>query len=150
MDPSVSLSQTELLAGTPEATEQVGADLAATAKPGDVVLLTGELGAGKTTVARGFVRALGYLGDVRSPTFNLLFVYDTQPPVCHADLYRLSRPEEVGDLGLTDYLDSHVLLVEWPERAPDFWPQDACRVAISVQPDGSRLIQITRPAGGSE
>lgn len=150
MDPSVSLSQTELRAATPEATEQFGADLAATAKPGDVLLLTGELGAGKTTIARGFVRALGYLGEVRSPTFNFLFLYDTQPPVCHADLYRLSRPEEVEDLGLTDYLDSHVLLVEWPERAPDFWPQDACRVAIRVQPDGSRLIQIARPAGGTE
>lgn len=150
MDPRVSLSQTELLAATPEATEQVGAELAAIAKPGDVVLLTGELGAGKTTLARGFLRALGYEGEVRSPTFNLLFLYDTQPPVCHADLYRLNRPAEVEDLGLTDYLDSHVLLVEWPERAPNFWPEDAWRVEISVKPEGARRIEIVRPRGGTE
>jgi tRNA threonylcarbamoyladenosine biosynthesis protein TsaE len=150
MDPRVSLSQTELVAATPEAMEQIGADLATKAKPGNVVLLSGELGVGKTTLARGFVRALGYEGEVRSPTFNLLFVYDTRPPVCHADLYRLNRPAEVEDLGLADYLESHILLVEWPERAPDFWPEDAWRVSISTQPDGARLVEVVRPRGGTE
>jgi len=146
----VSLSQTEQVAASPEATEQIGAALAAEAKPGVVVLLTGEPGAGKTTLARGFVRALGYDGEVRSPTFNLLFLYDTQPPVCHADLYRLDRPAEVEDLGLTDFLETHALLVEWPERAPDFWPSDAWRVSIEAQEDGTRRVIITRPRRGVE
>lgn len=145
MDPSVSLSQTEQLAPSPEAMERIGAALAADASPGVVILLSGELGAGKTTLARGFLRALGYRGEVRSPTFNLLFVYDSQPPVCHADLYRLRRPTEVEDLGLVDYLDTHTLLVEWPERAPDFWPADAWLVSIRIRDDGARLVTIQRP-----
>lgn len=140
----------EQVAASPEAMEQIGATLAAEAKPGIVVLLAGELGAGKTTLARGFVKALGYDGEVRSPTFNLMFLYDTQPPVCHADLYRLERPAEVEDLGLADFLETHLLLVEWPERAPDFWPQDAWRVSIEAREDGTRRVSIIRPRGGVE
>ncbi|MER3462663.1 MAG: tRNA (adenosine(37)-N6)-threonylcarbamoyltransferase complex ATPase subunit type 1 TsaE [Armatimonadota bacterium] len=145
MDPGVSLSQTEQVATSSEAMEQIGATLAAEATPGLVLLLTGELGAGKTTLARGFVRALGYAGEVRSPTFNLVFLYDTQPPVCHADLYRLNRAAEVEDIGLADYLSTHALLVEWPERAPDFWPEDAWRIGILSEPDGTRKVTINRP-----
>lgn len=145
MDPSVSLSQTEQVAASPEAMEQIGAALAAEARPGLALLLTGELGAGKTTLARGFLKALGYQGEVRSPTFNLLLVYDTEPPVCHVDLYRLNRAAEVEDLGLTDYLDTHALLVEWPERAPGFWPENAYRVSIRIREDGARLVTLTRP-----
>ncbi|GIV02239.1 MAG: hypothetical protein KatS3mg015_1069 [Fimbriimonadales bacterium] len=123
----------------------LGAELAAKARPGVVLLLQGELGAGKTTLARGFLRALGYEGEVRSPTFNLLWLYETEPPVCHADLYRLDRPEQVEDLGLHEYFETHAVLVEWPERNFDAFPEDAIRVRIEVLTDGQRRVSI---AGG--
>jgi tRNA threonylcarbamoyladenosine biosynthesis protein TsaE len=84
---------------------------------GDVLGLYGELGAGKTTLVRGLLSALGHTGEVRSPTFNLVQEYETSPPVCHVDLYRLENAGQVVDLGLRDYADSHVLVIEWIERA---------------------------------
>ncbi|MFZ4509126.1 MAG: tRNA (adenosine(37)-N6)-threonylcarbamoyltransferase complex ATPase subunit type 1 TsaE, partial [Fimbriimonas sp.] len=74
---------------TPEETQAVGAALARNAQPGDLFLLEGELGAGKTTLVRGFLNELGWTGAVRSPTFTLLNLYETNPPVLHADLYRV-------------------------------------------------------------
>jgi tRNA threonylcarbamoyladenosine biosynthesis protein TsaE len=101
----------------------LGARLAGLLSAGDVVGLSGELGAGKTTLVRGLLRALGYEGEVRSPTFNLIQEFATEPPVCHVDLYRLETAAQVADLGLRDY-SSFVLLVEWPERGgvePNVW-----------------------------
>jgi len=95
----------------------LGAELAKRVKPGDIVGLQGELGAGKTTLVRGLLAALGCVGEVRSPTFNLVQEYETTPPVCHVDLYRLEEVSQVVDLGLQDYMTSHVLLIEWIERA---------------------------------
>jgi tRNA threonylcarbamoyladenosine biosynthesis protein TsaE len=126
---------------------QLGAELAGEARPGFVLLLQGELGAGKTTLARGFLRALGYEGEVRSPTFNLLWLYETEPPVCHADLYRLERPEQVEDLGLHEYFDTHAVLVEWPERNLSAFPEDARLVKIEVLADGKR--RVTLPGGAT-
>ncbi len=83
-------------------------------RAGDLVLLYGDLGAGKTTLVRGYLKAAGHDGDVRSPTFNLLSLYETDPPVAHADLYRLKQWKEIG---LEEYLDTHVCFIEWPERA---------------------------------
>jgi tRNA threonylcarbamoyladenosine biosynthesis protein TsaE len=98
---------------TESAMIEFGAEFVRTLGPGDVLLLAGPLGAGKTTLARAMVRALGWTGPVRSPTYNLIHTYPTAPPIMHADLYRV---EGVEGLGIEEYLDSHVCLIEWPER----------------------------------
>lgn len=101
------------------ATAALGAALAVQCRrhPGGVIALRGTLGAGKTTLARGFLRALGVTGAVRSPTYTLLEIYPTRPPVLHLDLYRLADPEEVHGLGLDEWPpESSWWLVEWPER----------------------------------
>ncbi len=91
----------------------LGASLAPRFRAGDAVFLHGNLGAGKTTFVRGLLSGLGWAGEVRSPTFNLLQTYDVVPPVLHADLYRVANWQGIG---IEDYLDSHLCLIEWPER----------------------------------
>lgn len=97
----------------------LGASLAREIGIGDIIGLRGDLGTGKTTLVRGLLRALGYSEDVRSPTFTLVQEYETDPSICHVDLYRLTNEKEVIDLGLGDYMSSHALLIEWIERAGD-------------------------------
>lgn len=106
-----------------QATAEAGAALAAVARAGDVITLSGGLGVGKTTLARGFIAALGHGGEVPSPTFAIVQPYeDLVPPVWHVDLYRLEDPSELEELGLDAAVDG-VLLVEWPERAGEgVWP----------------------------
>lgn len=98
------------------ATLAFGVEWSQNLKPGHVVALIGELGAGKTTFVRGVLTGLGQAEPVRSPTFNLIQLYETQPPVLHCDLYRL-QGERFDELA--DFLDSHVCLIEWPDRLPD-------------------------------
>ena len=120
---------------------RAGAALAAVLQPGDVVTLTGPLGAGKTTLVRGVLAALGHEGDVPSPTFAIVQPYDsTRVPIGHADLYRLEDPSELEELGLEDQLLDGALLVEWPERAGEAaWPQ-ALRLSLQPRPDGRRAL----------
>ena len=118
------------------ATRALGASLARRLVPGDLVRLEGPLGAGKTTLVRGLLEALGHKGPVRSPTFNLLQSFDTDPPVLHADLYRVASAEGTG---VEDYLDSHVVLVEWPDRLPE--DEAHWRVEISFDGD-ARVAKI--------
>jgi len=101
------------------ATASFGAALAAVLQPGDLVFLTGEMGAGKTALARAIIRSLtGPDTHVPSPTFTLVTPYDeARKPIWHADLYRLNAPEESFELGLVEARDDHIILVEWPERA---------------------------------
>ena len=109
-----------------DATEQAGAELAATLKPGDVVLVSGELGAGKTTFVRGALRALGVHGPVTSPTFVVGVAYEgAGGPLAHLDLYRLGGMAG-EDPGLLDpfFAPDTIAFVEWPERAPGAWPQE--------------------------
>ena len=121
------------------ATRALGAALARRLRPGDLVRLEGPLGAGKTTLVRGLLEALGHEGPVRSPTFNLLQGFDTDPPVLHADLYRVAGAEGTG---LEDYLDSHVVLVEWPDRLPE----DAGNWRVEIAFDGEgRVATVERP-----
>ncbi|WP_426040852.1 tRNA (adenosine(37)-N6)-threonylcarbamoyltransferase complex ATPase subunit type 1 TsaE [Brevundimonas sp. TWP2-3-4b1] len=103
-----------------EATTALGRAVAPRLEPGETVLLYGPLGMGKSTLARGLIRALaGEDEDVPSPTFTLVQFYETNPPVAHFDLYRLTRPEEAFEIGLDEALDVGAALIEWPERLGD-------------------------------
>jgi len=111
-------------------------NLAAMANPGSLIFLHGELGAGKTTFARGLMRGLGYLGAVKSPTYTLVECYTGgRLPVYHFDLYRLEEPEELEFIGFRDYLDdASLVLVEWPECAQGFLPEPDA--SIFIEPTG--------------
>lgn len=127
------------------ATQAAGAALGRAVRRGDVVTLSGELGAGKTTFARGFLRALGHEGEVPSPSFAIVQPYEAvDPPVWHVDLYRLESPDELQELGL-DTAEDGVLLVEWPERAGEGCWRDALRLSLSVRPDGARSLTAFVP-----
>ena len=128
-----------------DATTRLGAGIAAGLKPGVAVALWGDLGAGKTTLARAILRALGVTEEVPSPTFTLVQSYDTHPPVAHYDLYRLKSPREMAELGFDDALTDGAVLVEWPERAPEILPPDALHVRLGLL-DGVRNARITGPA----
>jgi len=125
------------------AMRKVGATLVRQLEPGDVVLLYGDLGAGKTTLVRGALSELGYAEPVRSPTFNILQSFDTEPPVLHVDLYRVGS----GDgLGIEDYMASHVCFVEWPDETADWLdPEQIWRIDIEFQGTG-RKVTVRRPA----
>lgn len=131
------------------ATEAFGARLAAVVRPGDVLALSGPLGAGKTSVARGLLAALGLQGEAPSPSFAIVQPYgppEVRVPVLHVDLYRLDDPDGLEELGLDEALADSVLLVEWPERAgPDRWPE-ALRIALSIESDGARGLTWQTPA----
>lgn len=122
----------------------LGARIAARLEPGDVVELCGNLGAGKSTLARGVLAALGYQGDVPSPTFTLIELYEgphMRVPVAHADFYRLDDPKEVEELGLDDYREGAALLAEWPERAGGFAHEPAClTIQLEIAEEGRRAI----------
>lgn len=129
-------------------TEAVGASLAAVARPGDVILLDGPLGAGKTSLARGFLAALGLAGEAPSPSFAIVQPYappEVRVPVLHVDLYRVEDAGELAELGLEDALGDAVLLVEWPDRAgPGYWP-DALRLTLAPVADDARRLTWVAP-----
>ncbi|CAA9490276.1 MAG: tRNA threonylcarbamoyladenosine biosynthesis protein TsaE [uncultured Sphingomonas sp.] len=128
------------------ATLQAGARLAGAARAGDVITLSGALGAGKTTLARGFIAALGHTGDVPSPSFAIVQPYDElAPPVWHVDLYRIEALSELEELGLDAAADA-VLLVEWPERAGEgVWPE-ALRLSLDQPDPCTRSLTAKVPA----
>ena len=131
---------------TPEETEALGAELAARLRPGDVVLLTGELGTGKTTLVRGAARALGVTGPVTSPTFTVGRRYRGRLPVAHLDLHRIGGlgAEEPGLLA--DYLDpAGVTFVEWGELAAPDLPAPALRVVLAHAGGDARRIAVLEP-----
>jgi tRNA threonylcarbamoyladenosine biosynthesis protein TsaE len=123
-----------------EATEALGAQLAALARPGDVILLEGPIGAGKSCLARAFIRArLGREEEVPSPTFTLVQVYEADGvEIWHADLYRLTHPDEVWELGLDDAFATAICLVEWPDRLGAHVPPDAMRIDLEAAGEGRR------------
>ena len=119
-----------------------GARIAERLRPGDVVALSGWLGAGKTTLARTIIAALGHEGEVPSPTFTILETYDDlRVPLVHADFYRLERPAEADELGLDDYREGAALIAEWPEHAGGFATEPGClAIALEIAGDGRRAI----------
>lgn len=129
-----------------QSSEAFGVRLAAALRPGDVVALYGELGAGKTSLARGVLRGLGFEGDVASPTFPIVLTYDELAlPVWHADLYRVEDPRELEELALDEALDGGVLLVEWPERLGSaLWPH-ALRLTVRRDGEGARALTAQVP-----
>lgn len=129
--------------------ESFGARLAEVLRAGDVVLLNGDLGAGKTTLARGLLRGLGLEGEAPSPTFAILQGYEPPHvtlPVGHVDLYRLEDPGELDELGLDDWLGDGALVIEWPERLGGRFSDIGLALQLAVAADGVRLLTAHVPA----
>ncbi len=133
----------------PLGSERFGAQLATVAVVGDVITLSGPLGAGKTSIARGLLAALGLAGEAPSPSYAIVQPYappEVRLPVLHVDLYRIEQPEDLEELGLDDAQAETLLIIEWPERAPGRWPE-ALALALTINPDGSRTLTAEVPAG---
>lgn len=127
------------------ATAALGRRIAERLRAGDVVALSGGLGAGKTTMARAIIGALGHEGEVPSPTFAIIQTYDVPSvslPVVHADFYRLEDPSEAEELGLDDYRQDGALIAEWPEHAGGFAHERACLSIRLETADEGRLAIV--------
>lgn len=131
----------------PADTVALAAALAAELGPGDVVLLSGPLGAGKTCFVQGLAKALGHAQGALSPTFQLVREHrGGRLDLYHIDLYRLSGPAEAAGLGLEEYFDAQgVCAVEWPERLGPLAPAGSWRVALEPLEDGGRRVRVERP-----
>lgn len=130
-----------------EATERLGRRLASQLRPGDVVALYGDLGTGKTTLARGLLAGLGHDCEVASPTFPIVIPYETLDlPVWHVDLYRIENPAEIEELALDEALEDGALIVEWPERlGRALWPH-SLRLTLRREGEGARTLTAEVPA----
>jgi tRNA threonylcarbamoyladenosine biosynthesis protein TsaE len=121
-----------------------GRKLADALLPGDVIALTGGLGAGKTTLARAIIAGLGHEGEVPSPSFAIIEPYDppaVRLPLVHADFYRLNHPDEAQEIGLDDYREGAVLIAEWPDHAGGFAHEPGClSITLEVVEDGRIAI----------
>ncbi|GAB6068137.1 tRNA (adenosine(37)-N6)-threonylcarbamoyltransferase complex ATPase subunit type 1 TsaE [Methylothermus subterraneus] len=125
----------------PETTAAFAKALAQAAEPGTVIYLQGPLGAGKTTLVRAFLRALGFTGKVKSPTFTLVETYAVcRFPVVHFDLYRLADPEELEWMGFREYFGADTVgFIEWPEQGEGFLPPPDLAIRLQLEGEGRRL-----------
>lgn len=138
---------------SPEQTKQIAKDLAQNLKGGDIVLLHGDLGAGKTTFVKGLAEGLGVTDDITSPTFTLMNHYkindqrSTIDELVHVDTYRLEEEQELVDIGIEDYLgeENTICVIEWPEKIEDLLV-DKKTLNIKIEHDGKneRIIKIKR------
>ena len=138
-----------MLLASPEESLALGAKLAELVRPGDVIALSGPLGAGKTSIARGLLAALGLEEEAPSPSFAIVQPYDpphVRFPVLHVDLYRIDDPDEAEELGLDDARSDSLLVVEWPERLGAEWWRDALWLSLEPTPDGARALTAKVPA----
>ncbi len=142
----------ELRLDNPEATEAFGRRLAGCQQAGVLIYLYGDLGAGKTTLVRGYLRGLGHQGPVKSPTYTLIEPYETaQGNLYHLDLYRLSDPEELEWVGLRDLFDGEsVCLIEWPQRGEGMLPEPDVDIRLSVAGQGRQLVLEALSPKGEE
>jgi tRNA threonylcarbamoyladenosine biosynthesis protein TsaE len=131
-----------------EETEQFGAEIYHSLPSKSLVFLHGELGAGKTTLVRGYLRAAGYTGTVKSPTYNLVEEYTlAEKKIVHFDLYRITDPEELEWLGINDYFNQDsVCFIEWPDQGKGFLPEPDAVISLTVQGDG-RLVEVSELSG---
>jgi tRNA threonylcarbamoyladenosine biosynthesis protein TsaE len=128
----------------PEDTHELGRILGSQARPGDIFLLTGDLGAGKTTLTQGILWGMGSDDYVRSPTFVLATEYDADMPLHHVDLYRIEGLDEMDELGLEELVeDGGVVVVEWAEKAAELFPAGRLQVNIERRADDSRRLAVT-------
>ena len=136
-----------LVLASAQETAQFGAALAPRLQRGDIIGLSGALGTGKTTFARGLIGALGFLGEVVSPSFGLAIPYDGPEmslPVLHIDLYRLANGHDIGTLGIDDMLEVGAVLVEWPEHFSRGWP-NMLRLTLKTMNEGARRLTADVP-----
>ncbi len=131
-----------LESASPEETRAIGERLGGALQAGDVLLLSGELGAGKTLFVQGLARGLGFEGPVSSKSFVIMGEYAGREKLYHADLYRLDDPEQVQDLALDEMTSDGVLAVEWPERAGDVLPEEHLGLRFEVTGQDSRRIHV--------
>ncbi|MGE4306014.1 MAG: tRNA (adenosine(37)-N6)-threonylcarbamoyltransferase complex ATPase subunit type 1 TsaE [Novosphingobium sp.] len=133
-----------------QAMDRLGRTIASNLRPGDVVALTGGLGAGKTTLARAIIAALGHEGEVPSPSFSIVELYDppaVRIPLIHADFYRLNDPGEAEEIGLDDYRAGAAMIAEWPDHAGGFADEAGC-LSITLDVVGNGRIAIVE--GGAD
>ena len=124
-------------------TRALGEKIAARLRPGDVLLLEGDLGAGKSELTRGIARGLGVAETVTSPSFTILNVYESgRCPLYHFDWYRLESADELYELGMDEYLGGDgIAVVEWPEMCPDAVPEGALRIRLEAAGENERKIE---------
>ena len=139
----MSTATLKIATKSPEDTQELGRRLGELAQPGDIYVLTGKLGAGKTTLTQGIARGLGTKENAMSPSFVLIHELKGRLPLYHIDLYRLDKIEEISALGLDDYLfGDGVSVVEWGEKAGDILPDESLSIEIEYLDGDERSIEI--------
>jgi len=134
----------EFISSSEKETKEIAENLGKNLKAGDVVLICGALGSGKTIFVKGLARGLGIDENlVSSPTFTIMNIYSGENLLFHLDLYRIEHEEELNALGIEDFLDMGILAVEWGEKAEDApWANTSIKVFIDQTPDDKRKIRI--------
>lgn len=131
----------------------LGRRIGAVVAVGDVVLLSGTLGAGKSTLARGMLAGADFAGEVASPSFPIMLTYEppeARLPVAHCDFYRLDSPDEAEELGLDEWLTYGALIAEWPDKGPAWLATDALTIHIEIASPSTRALTVTPPNAWKE
>jgi tRNA threonylcarbamoyladenosine biosynthesis protein TsaE len=145
--PLPSEGEGEFISASAEETRRIGVQIASELKPGDCLLLVGELGAGKTTLVQGLAQGLGIRERVRSPTFILMHEYHGRIPLYHFDAYRIKNLDELREIGFEDAVRSEgVTVIEWGEKTEQLLPGGCWRIFIELLPDQRRRIRVARPS----